>query len=96
MGIRTATVRRLGVPDLITTVPTQTLTALAADSTLAGGANVRWGRRLSSVVSMLIGCAGGAWLAGAAGLALPLVITGACVLIAAAIYSAYPSSKIVA
>ena len=37
MGIRNATVRRLGVPDLTTTVLTMTLTGLAADSPLAGG-----------------------------------------------------------
>ena len=37
MGIRNATVRRLAVPDLTTTVLTMTLTGLAADSKLAGG-----------------------------------------------------------
>ena len=39
MGIRNASVRKLGVPDLTTTVLTLTLTGLAAESTLAGGAN---------------------------------------------------------
>src|SRR5262249_56553684 len=37
MGIRNATVRRLGVPDLTTTVLTMTLTALAAASPPPGG-----------------------------------------------------------
>ena len=37
MGVRNATVRRLAVPDLTTTVLTMTLTGLAADSRLAGG-----------------------------------------------------------
>jgi len=37
MGVRNATVRRLGVPDLTTTVLTMTLTGLAADSRIAGG-----------------------------------------------------------
>src|SRR6267378_2444434 len=37
MGLQNATARRLGVPDLTTTVLTLTLTGLAADSTLAGG-----------------------------------------------------------
>jgi hypothetical protein len=37
MGVRNATVRRLAVPDLTTTVLTMTLTALAVESPLAGG-----------------------------------------------------------
>lgn len=39
MGIRNGTVRKLGVPDLTTTVLTLGITGLAADSSLAGGAN---------------------------------------------------------
>ena len=45
MGLRTATVRKLGVRDLPTTVLTLTLTGLGADSTLAGGSNPNWRRR---------------------------------------------------
>ena len=41
MGVRNATVRRLAVPDLTTTVLTLTLTGLGADSSLAGGNNPR-------------------------------------------------------
>jgi len=37
MGVRNATIRRLGVPDLTTTVLTMTLTGLAAESPPAGG-----------------------------------------------------------
>src|SRR5215211_4421412 len=37
MGIRNATVRRLGIPDMTTTVLTLTITGVAADSRLAGG-----------------------------------------------------------
>jgi uncharacterized membrane protein YoaK (UPF0700 family) len=62
MGIRNATVRKLGVPDLTTTVLTLTLAALAADSVLAGGSNQGWSRRAASVVSVLAGAAMGAWL----------------------------------
>jgi uncharacterized membrane protein YoaK (UPF0700 family) len=62
MGIRNASVRRLGVPDLTTTVLTLTLTGLAAESTLAGGANPRWQRRVASVVAMFAGAAVGAVL----------------------------------
>jgi len=52
MGLRNATVRRLAVPDLTTTVLTLTLTGLAADSSLAGGNNPRSLRRIFSVVAM--------------------------------------------
>jgi uncharacterized membrane protein YoaK (UPF0700 family) len=38
MGLRNAVVRRLGISDLTTTVLTLTITGLAADSVLAGGA----------------------------------------------------------
>ena len=62
MGIQNATVRGLAIPDLTTTVLTMTLTGLAADSTLAGGANPRPGRRVASVFAMLAGAASGAAL----------------------------------
>jgi uncharacterized membrane protein YoaK (UPF0700 family) len=55
MGIQNATVRRLAVPDLTTTVLTMTLTGLAADSTPARGDNPRPGRRIASVAAMLTG-----------------------------------------
>ncbi|MEP7342131.1 MAG: DUF1275 family protein [Acidobacteriota bacterium] len=51
MGLRNATVRRLAVPDLTTTVQTLTLTGLAADSFLAGGANPRIGLALPLVLN---------------------------------------------
>ncbi|GAB2712335.1 YoaK family protein [Kitasatospora kifunensis] len=62
MGLRNGTVRKLGVPDLTTTVLTLTLTGIAADSSLAGGANPRLGRRLYAVLAMLAGAAPGAAL----------------------------------
>jgi Protein of unknown function (DUF1275) len=50
LGVQNATVRRLAVPDVTTTVLTMTLTGLAAESWLAGGPNPgpgaawpRWG-----------------------------------------------------
>jgi uncharacterized membrane protein YoaK (UPF0700 family) len=55
MGIQNATVRRLAVPDLTTTVLTQLLTGLAADSRFAGGPNPRPFRRVTAVVAMLLG-----------------------------------------
>jgi len=62
MGIRNATVRKLAVRDLTTTVLTLTLTGLAADSSLAGGSNPSWTRRAASVGAMFAGAAVGAWL----------------------------------
>jgi uncharacterized membrane protein YoaK (UPF0700 family) len=48
MGTRNAAVRRLGVPDLTTTVLTMTLTGLAGDSRLAGGSGAGTARRLAA------------------------------------------------
>jgi uncharacterized membrane protein YoaK (UPF0700 family) len=92
MGLRNATVRQLAVPDLTTTVLTLTLTGLAADSSLAGGSNPRWVRRLASVVSIFVGSVVGAWLVYASGLALPLVVAGACILLVTVAYAAHPAS----
>jgi uncharacterized membrane protein YoaK (UPF0700 family) len=79
MGLRNATVRRIGVPDLTTTVLTMTLTGLAADSPLAGGSGKGSVRRIAAVLAMFAGAVFGALLlktsmvlplAAAAGLAL--------------------------
>jgi uncharacterized membrane protein YoaK (UPF0700 family) len=59
MGLRNATVRRLAVADLTTTVLTLTITGLAADSSLACGTNPRWRRRLASILCMFAGAAAG-------------------------------------
>jgi uncharacterized membrane protein YoaK (UPF0700 family) len=79
MGLRTATVRRFAVPDMTTTVLTQTLAAVAAESALAGGANPRLGRRVAAVLLMLAGAAAGMLLL-RHGVALPLIVSGACAL----------------
>jgi uncharacterized membrane protein YoaK (UPF0700 family) len=57
MGMRNAAVRKLAVPDLTTTVLTLTITGLAADSSLARGANPRLQRRIAAVVAMFAGAA---------------------------------------
>ena len=62
MGVRNATVRRLAVPDLTTTVLTMTLTGLAADSRLAGGSGKGSVRRIAAVLAMLTGAFAGALL----------------------------------
>lgn len=62
MGLQNATARRLGVPDLSTTVLTLTLTGLAADSPMAVGKNPNSTRRLLATVTMFLGAAVGALL----------------------------------
>ena len=52
MGIQNATARKLAVPDLTTTVLTLTITGVAADSAIAGGAGSVAGRRLVAVTAM--------------------------------------------
>jgi uncharacterized membrane protein YoaK (UPF0700 family) len=60
MGVRNAVVRKLAVPDLTTTVLTLTVTGIASDSSLAGGANQRWRTRVTAVITMFAGAATGA------------------------------------
>ncbi|WP_406371395.1 DUF1275 domain-containing protein [Streptomyces sp. NBC_00647] len=74
MGLRNATVRKLGVADLTTTVLTMTLTGLAADSRLGGSAGHHSPRRTASVFAMLAGALLGAWLVLHHGLGIPLLI----------------------
>jgi uncharacterized membrane protein YoaK (UPF0700 family) len=78
MGLQNAVARRLGVPDLTTTVLTLTLTGLAADSIFAGGTNPRPARRLLSTTTMFAGAGVGAYLvlnvSASAALALALTL----------------------
>jgi uncharacterized membrane protein YoaK (UPF0700 family) len=94
MGVRNATVRRLAVPDLTTTVLTLTLAGIGADSWLAGGNNPRWRRRLASIAAMLVGAVvgGSLVLRGSGGLGWPLVVIGATTLLATIVYVAYPAA----
>jgi uncharacterized membrane protein YoaK (UPF0700 family) len=55
MGVRNATVRKIALPDLTTTVLTMTLTGLAAESPLAGGDGRGSGRRLAASGALLAG-----------------------------------------
>lgn len=59
MGLQNATARALAVPDLTTTVLTQTISGLAADGVLGA----RQGRRLVAVAAMLVGAIVGGTLA---------------------------------
>jgi uncharacterized membrane protein YoaK (UPF0700 family) len=76
MGMRNATIRRLGEREVNTTVLTITLTAIAADSVFAGGSNQGALRRVGFVMSVLAGAAAGALLLRHSA-ALPLGIAGA-------------------
>jgi len=91
MGLRNASVRRLAVPDLTTTVLTLTLTGLSADSSLTGGKNPRFGRRFGSTVAMFGGAVIGALLL-KYGPAAPLMFSGVCVMAVALIYAVLPPS----
>ena len=74
MGIQNATARKLAVPDLTTTVLTLTITGIAADSTIAGGAGSTTGRRVVSVTAMLVGALIGAVFVLHVDMVLPLVV----------------------
>jgi uncharacterized membrane protein YoaK (UPF0700 family) len=75
MGLRNATARKLGVPDLTTTVLTMTITGLAADSSLASGANPRWQRRVAAILLMFAGALTGALMTRKSA-AYPLLLCG--------------------
>jgi uncharacterized membrane protein YoaK (UPF0700 family) len=85
MGVRNATVRRIAVPDLTTTVLTMTLTGLAADSQLFGGTGKGSTRRTAAVLAMLAGALVGALLLKSS-LSLPLAAAAALALIASLLY----------
>ncbi len=81
MGFRNATIRKLKIPDLTTTVLTLTLTGIAADSGLAGGTNLNLGRRIAAVVAIFVGALIGALVLCHWGLPAALVSAGGLVLI---------------
>jgi uncharacterized membrane protein YoaK (UPF0700 family) len=82
LGLQNATVRRLAVPDVTTTVLTLTLTGLAADSWLAGGHSPRAGRRLAAVGLMAAGALAGALLL-RVDVALPVLAAAVVIALAA-------------
>jgi uncharacterized membrane protein YoaK (UPF0700 family) len=94
MGYRNATIRQLKIPDLTTTVLTMTITGLSADSSVAGGDNPNWRRRIAAVLAIFIGAALGAFLLLQVGLAAPLALAGALVLFGTVICTRYAQSAI--
>jgi uncharacterized membrane protein YoaK (UPF0700 family) len=81
MGYRNAVVRKIGLPDLTTTVLTLTITGLGADSRLAGGENPRWRRRVAAILALVIGAFAGALAVNrstAFALMVAALVTGSC------------------
>ena len=93
MGMRNAAVRHLGIRDLTTTVLTQTLTGLAADSRFAGGSDPRAGRRIGAVACMLAGALAGALLLRQVDAALPLLIAAVATTGTAVVFWAGPAAR---
>jgi uncharacterized membrane protein YoaK (UPF0700 family) len=79
MGVQNALARRLNIPDLTTTVLTQTLTRLATESRIAGSRGAGARRRVAAVTAMLIGALIGAVLVLGDGLT-PTLFAGAALL----------------
>ncbi|MBA8823059.1 uncharacterized membrane protein YoaK (UPF0700 family) [Saccharopolyspora lacisalsi] len=89
MGLRNATVRKLAIPDMTTTLITLTLADVAADSFLAGRRNPRLNRRIGAVLSIFGGALLGGYLVFRYGLAVPLAVAAA---LATALAVGYPAS----
>jgi uncharacterized membrane protein YoaK (UPF0700 family) len=88
-GVQNASVRKLAVPDLTTTVLTMTVTGIGADSALGGGTGSKSGRRLMAIVAMFLGALLGAMLVLHVRIVVPLVIAlVVIVLVALASYEA--------
>lgn len=88
-GIQNASIRKLAVPDLTTTVLTMTVTGIGADSSLGGGKGSKSGRRLVAIAAMFIGALVGAALVLHVRIVVPLAIAlVVIVLVAGASYEA--------
>ena len=83
MGLRNVAVRRVGVPDMSTTVVTRTLAGLASGSALAGGTNPHARLGATTVLSMFGGALVGAVLVLHAGAAWALGVAAGIVTVAA-------------
>ena len=87
MGLRNATVRHIGVPDMTTTVLTMTLTGLAADATIFGGRGRGTARRLAAILAMLVGAICGALML-RADVVLPMAFATGLALVTCVAYRA--------
>jgi uncharacterized membrane protein YoaK (UPF0700 family) len=89
MGHRNAVVRKIGLPDLTTTVLTLTITGIGADSRLAGGENPRLRRRVAALLALVTGSFVGALAVNrstALALLVSALITGSCAVTALTIH----------
>jgi len=86
MGIRNATVRKIALPDLTTTVLTMTLTGLASESPLGGGNGSGSTRRLAASGTLLAGALAGGLLTKVS-LASALAVAAAAVAVSAIAYA---------
>jgi uncharacterized membrane protein YoaK (UPF0700 family) len=87
MGLRSATVRRLDVPELTTTVVTSTITALATDRSGRGPELARRLWRVATLGLRLLGAVAGALLVRET-LVLPFLLVAGLIAVAAAVYVA--------
>ena len=90
MGVQNATARRLGIPNLTTTVLTLTLTGLAADSNLAGK-TPQTSRGLAAVGAMFLGAVLGGALISSSGVGAALALALALLVVVGA--AAYQQSS---
>lgn len=92
MGLQNAGIRRLGMPDLTTTVLTGTITALSADLAVAPGLTRQQARRILSALLLFLGAAAGALLLQVGGIAtVVLVNLGLLVCIASGAFRSWSS-----
>lgn len=92
MGMRNATVRRIAIPDMTTTVLTLTLTGLAFDMA-RGVFTSQTTRRVVSVTTMLLGAYVGALLLLHDGIAWPLGVGAGCAALTALGFAVHPRSR---
>ena len=90
-GIQNASIRKLAVPDLTTTVLTMTVTGIGADSALGGGAGSKSGRRVLAIGAMFVGALLGALLVLHVRIVVPLAI--ALVMIMFVAWASYGAGK---
>jgi uncharacterized membrane protein YoaK (UPF0700 family) len=90
-GVQNASIRKLAVPDLTTTVLTMTVTGIGADSALGGGTGSKSGRRLVAIAAMFVGALLGALLVLHVRIVVPLAI--ALVVIALVAMASYEAGK---
>jgi uncharacterized membrane protein YoaK (UPF0700 family) len=91
MGVQNAAARRLGVPNMTTTVLTSTLTGLAAD--LAGSKNPQIGSRLAAVGAMFLGAALGAVVISRSGVSAALALAFALIAVVSIVAYRQPSAS---